>query len=43
LVAALVCEVVLTFGFLFVILGATDKRAPAMAKSTAAAATAPRT
>ncbi|GAB1576538.1 aquaporin Z [Bordetella petrii] len=29
LAAALVCEVVLTFGFLFVILGATDKRAPA--------------
>jgi aquaporin Z len=29
LLAALVCEVVLTFGFLFVILGATDKRAPA--------------
>ncbi|CAM4320517.1 aquaporin Z [Bordetella muralis] len=27
--AALVCEIVLTFGFLFVILGATDKRAPA--------------
>ena len=27
--AALVCEVVLTFGFVFVILGATDKRAPA--------------
>jgi len=27
--AALVCEVVLTAGFLFVILGATDKRAPA--------------
>jgi aquaporin Z len=29
LLAALVCEVVLTCGFLFVILGATDKRAPA--------------
>jgi aquaporin Z len=29
LLAALVCEVVLTFGFLFVILGATDPRAPA--------------
>jgi aquaporin Z len=29
LLAALVCELVLTFGFLFVILGATDKRAPA--------------
>jgi len=27
--AALTCEIVLTFGFLFVILGATDKRAPA--------------
>lgn len=27
--AALVCEIVLTFGFVFVILGATDKRAPA--------------
>ena len=27
--AALICEIVLTFGFLFVILGATDKRAPA--------------
>jgi aquaporin Z len=29
LLAALVCEVVLTFMFLFVILGATSKRAPA--------------
>lgn len=29
LTAALICEVVMTFGFLFVILGATDKRAPA--------------
>jgi len=29
LAAALVCEIVLTAGFLFVILGATDKRAPA--------------
>ena len=29
MVAALVCEVVLTFVFLMVILGATDKRAPA--------------
>jgi aquaporin Z len=29
LLAALVCEVVLTCGFLFVILGATDERAPA--------------
>ncbi len=29
LLAALVCEVVLTCGFLFVILGATDRRAPA--------------
>ncbi len=27
--AALVCEIVMTFGFLIVILGATDKRAPA--------------
>lgn len=29
LVAALIAEVVLTFAFLFIILGATDKRAPA--------------
>ncbi|MCC6153273.1 MAG: aquaporin Z [Candidatus Hydrogenedentes bacterium] len=29
LVAAFVCEVVMTFMFLFIILGATDKRAPA--------------
>jgi aquaporin Z len=29
LVAALVCEIVMTFAFLFVILGATDSRAPA--------------
>ena len=29
LLAALVCEVVMTFMFLFIILGATDKRAPA--------------
>lgn len=28
LVACLICEVVLTMGFLFVIMGATDKRAP---------------
>jgi aquaporin Z len=28
LLAALVCEVVMTMGFLFIILGATDKRAP---------------
>ncbi len=30
ILAALVCEVVCTFMFLFIILGATDKRAPAM-------------
>lgn len=29
MVAALVCEIVMTFMFLFIILGATDKRAPA--------------
>jgi aquaporin Z len=29
MIAALVCEVVMTFFFLFVILGATDSRAPA--------------
>ena len=29
LTAALVCEIVMTFMFLFIILGATDKRAPA--------------
>ncbi len=33
--AALVAEIVLTFGFVFVILGATDKRAPAAAAPVA--------
>jgi aquaporin Z len=35
MVAALVAEIVLTFGFVFVILGATDKRAPAAAAPVA--------
>jgi aquaporin Z len=35
MIAALVAEIVLTFGFVFVILGATDKRAPAAAAPVA--------